>query len=168
MWNVFERKHEFKTDIQRLHNHQFSSTVDEEIGVALLVVQIGVDWRILLDLSFEAILLCFWFLVCFVFVLLLYFVLIFYLGLRSLFIFLCVFVLVVLNAYLSSHVAKLSSFDPSKLFSSVKDLCKDHLVEGGLSLPYKKESILIRFQNQVRSGESGKMVICEWALLVRT
>jgi len=159
MWNVFERKHEFKTDIQRLHNLQFSSTIDEEIGVALLVVHIGVDKRILLDLSFEAILLCFWFLVCFVFVLLLYFVLIFYLGLRSLFIFLCVFVLVVLNAYLSSHVAKLSSFDPSKLISSVKDLCKEHLVEGGLSLPYKKESILIRLQNQVRSGESCKMVI---------
>lgn len=57
--DVFERKHEFKTDIQRLHNHQFSSTVDEEIGVALLVVQLGVDWRILLDLSFEAIILCF-------------------------------------------------------------------------------------------------------------
>jgi len=69
------------------------------------------------------------------------------------------FVLVVLNAYLSSHVAKLSSFDPSKLISSVKDLCKEHLVEGGLSLPYKKESILIRLQNQVRSGESCKMVI---------
>lgn len=94
----------------------------------------------------------------FCFCLLLYFVLIFYLGLRSLFIFLCVFLLL-FNAYLSSHVAKLSSFDPSKLISSVKDLCKDHLVEGGLSLPYKKESILIRFQNQVRSGESCKMVI---------
>jgi hypothetical protein len=36
---------------------------------------------------------------------------------------------------ISSHVAKLSSFDPSLLFSSVEDLCKDHLVDGGLSLP---------------------------------
>jgi hypothetical protein len=39
--------------------------------------------------------------------------------------------------FLSSHVAKLSSFDPSQLSSSVEDRCKDHLVEGGLSLPYK-------------------------------
>lgn len=44
----------------------------------------------------------------------------------------------------SSHVAKLSSFDPSKLISSIKDRCKEHLVDGGLSLPYKKESIWIR------------------------
>jgi len=43
--------------------------------------------------------------------------------------------------HISSHVAKLSSFDPSLLFSSVEDLCKDHLVYGGLSLPYKKKGI---------------------------
>jgi hypothetical protein len=76
----------------------------------------------------------FWFL-------LVYFVLIFYLGLRSFFVFLCVFSL---RCVLSSHVAKLSSFDPSQLSSSVEDRCKDHLVQGGLSLPYKKERLWIQ------------------------
>jgi len=80
--------------------------------------------------------LCFWLLVFSVFVLLFYFVFVFYLGLRSLFIFLWVFVVFcVVLMLISSHVAKLSSFDPSLLFSSVEDLCKDHLVDGGLSLP---------------------------------
>lgn len=48
--------------------------------------------------------------VCFVLVLLIYFVLVFYLGLRSFFVFLCFFFL---KFNLSSHVAKLDSFDPS-------------------------------------------------------
>jgi hypothetical protein len=43
--------------------------------------------------------------------------------------------------------------------SSLKDHSKDHLVYGGLSLPYKKESKDNKIQNQVRSGKSGKMVI---------
>jgi len=92
---------------------------------------------------------CFCFLVCFAFV--------FYLGLRSLFIFLWGFFF---NAYFIFHVAKLSSFDPSKLSSSVKDRCKDHLVDGGLSLPYKKRAIWIKYF-KIRSGleKSGKMVI---------
>jgi len=50
---------------------------------------------------------CFDFILCFV--------LAFYLGLRSLFVFLCIFIF---DAFSFSHVAKLSSFDPSKLFSS--------------------------------------------------
>jgi len=60
---------------------------------------------------------------------------------------------------ISSHVAKLSSFDPSLLFPSVEDLCKDHLVYGGLSLPYKKKGIDKDFK--IRSGLEGsfKMVI---------
>lgn len=43
------------------------------------------------------------------------------------------------NSFFSSHVAKLSSFDPFQAFPSEEDQCKEHLVEGGLSLPYKKE-----------------------------
>jgi len=50
-------------------------------------------------------------------------------------IFICFPLPVFFECLLSSHVAKLSSFDPSLLFSSVEDRCKDHLVDGGLSLP---------------------------------
>jgi len=98
--------------------------------------------------------------VCSVFVLLLYFVLIFYLGLRSFFVFLCVFF--TWNECLSSHVAKLSSFDPSQLSSSFEDRCKDHLVVGeGSACLIKKKRKIVDKDFKIRSGLEGscKMVI---------
>jgi hypothetical protein len=76
--------------------------------------------------------------VCSVFVLLFYFDLAFYLGLRF-----CLFSFVFcdLNVCLSSHVAKLSSFDPFQAFSSLEDLIKDHLVDGGSACLIKRKIV---------------------------
>jgi len=41
----------------------------------------------------------------------------------------------------SSHVAKLSSFDPFQAFSSLEDRCKDHLVDGGSACLIKRKIV---------------------------
>jgi len=91
--------------------------------------------EILLDLSFEAILLCFWSLFWFVFVLRIYFVLIFYLGLRSLFIFLCGFwMLIYLHMLLSWVHLILLCF-----IQVFKDLAKITLLMEGSACLIKKK-----------------------------
>ena len=144
--NVFERKHEFKTDIQRSkvhlqnplrrfgsHNYSY---IYREVGNF-----IGFKFWGYYFVFLFCCLVCFCFVDLFCFGFLLRFKIFVYFPLGFFF-----------NAYLSSHVSKLSSFDPSLLYSSIKDLAKITLLMEGSACLIKKEGVWIRFQNQVRSG----------------
>jgi hypothetical protein len=134
----------FKTDIQRLNILQLSLRM---FGPHTIHTILG-RFENFIGLSFEAILLCFWIFCLFCFCFAPLFCFGFLLRLKIFFCFPLSFFS--WNACLSSHVAKLSSFDPSQLSSSVEDRCKDHLVYGGLRLPYKKERLWIKIS---KSGQ---------------